>query len=277
MDSKEIDVICIFQTISDEVLLKFYRRIGVNTENYFSKSLPNSNDEWHEGKNWRNRKTSHDFNNEFPTDLVNQNTPIMAIACEKILRPLLVQLNTSTEMSTSDTYQQIVTVFIDHWTRVVRERKYLFSWVDEQKFKKKIFFSVSFSEETIQIFQSDHDYLRKFFTELIHDKRIISELIESNVFQRVPEILKLLKFGDKDSLRQSGKFLIIVSWDKWALTNFIESNSLSKWIFRLFTFEPMADTHCQDFLVLSMVEGFISGNETFFLKTNEEIYRSIHF
>ena len=59
--------------------------------------------------------------------LVNSNTSTMIVACDKLLKPALCQLDCLNVDVKVETYERIISSFTEAWTTALRERKYRFS------------------------------------------------------------------------------------------------------------------------------------------------------
>jgi hypothetical protein len=103
-------------------MAKFYRRIQINTTNYFSTVLPITTMEWRTSKHLIRKITFFYF-----FFVANQQTSNMIIACDKLLKPIISQSECLNIDNKLDIYENILSSFIQAWTTILLERKYRFS------------------------------------------------------------------------------------------------------------------------------------------------------
>ena len=64
--------------------------------------------------------------------------------------------------------------------------------------------SLIFRDETVNLLQNDYEYLKKFLSANISDPQIVNLLNKSPTIEQIPEVIDLLKYGEKNRSYSSG-------------------------------------------------------------------------
>ncbi|CAF1390425.1 unnamed protein product [Adineta ricciae] len=146
-------------TIVSDTISKLYRRIHINTSQYFTSKLPLTANEWR---------------------LTHQQTSYMITACDKLLKTIISQIECLHFDTKFDIYENVLSAFVQAWIMVLLERKY------------------RFCDDMVNILQKDHEYLQTFLSENISDEDTVQTLNQSQALQEIASIIKLLKTGDRN-------------------------------------------------------------------------------